>query len=110
MLEEQILKQLKDQHADIRKMSQNIDLLSRKLLEHDVKLNNLVERDEFADFKNEVLKGQDKIITSIKRFDEERISAVALLKIFEDSLEIQRQKIQEHDDTIQQAKAELNIT
>ena len=49
------------------------DKIIKKLLEHDEKLANVVEKDEFQQFRSEMLKGQDKMVAILKRLDDERV-------------------------------------
>jgi len=51
----------------------NEDLILKKLLEHDEKLNSLVEKGEFQELKMDMLTRQDEILTILKKLDEERI-------------------------------------
>jgi len=47
------------------------DLILRKLDEHDKRFDTLEA--DFHDFKNQMLTGQDQMLTILRRLDEERL-------------------------------------
>jgi hypothetical protein len=49
----------------------NEDKIIEKLVEHDKDFVNI--RNDIKDFKEEILQGQDEIITILKRLDENRV-------------------------------------
>ena len=69
------------------------DKIIKKLLEHDEKLKELVTKREFREFRNEVLAGQDKILTIVQRLDQERVFTNEKIKRLEESVKIQQVEI-----------------
>lgn len=67
-----------DQRFD--KHDKKFDQVIAKLIEHDERLDQMVTKTAFNSFRNEMLTGQDKIITILKRLDEERFSIIDWLK------------------------------
>ena len=55
----------------------NEDKIISKLIEHDRKLDEVVTKSEFNDFKDKVLTGQDKMMNILERLDQERIFTTA---------------------------------
>lgn len=49
------------------------DKIIEKLIHLNEKMDNLVTKEEFSKFRNEITNGQDKMITILQRLDEERV-------------------------------------
>lgn len=73
-----------------------------KLLEHDEKIETLVTKPEFQEFRDEVLTGQDKMITILQRLDEERVFTNKWINDIE-------KKVEENKDEIKKLKLRLKI-
>jgi len=71
----------------------NEERIIEKLLEHDEKIAQLVTREEFSVFKNDMMNGQDQMIKILTRLDDERIFTVEWVKKIEKDVEQQREEI-----------------
>ena len=80
----------------------NEDKIITKLMEHDEKFENLATKDELDKFREEVLSGQDAMMTILKRLDEERIFTQKWVREIEE--EVRRQ-----DEEIKKIKLQLKI-
>ncbi|MDI6734438.1 MAG: hypothetical protein QMD50_03065 [Patescibacteria group bacterium] len=81
----------------------NEDKVIQKLIEHDKKLDELVTKTEFHDFKNRIFIAQDEIITILRRLDEERIFTTAWVSRIE-------KEVEEHKEEIAKIKRTLKIS
>ncbi|HLD60917.1 MAG TPA: hypothetical protein VJA27_02175 [Patescibacteria group bacterium] len=87
--------------AGQNKLEVGQDRLFQEVMEHKVKMENFVTKDEFHRFREEMLSGQDAMITILKRLDEERVFTQKWVKEVEEKVEtalkdIQHMKIQLH--------------
>ncbi|OGH69019.1 MAG: hypothetical protein A2754_00980 [Candidatus Magasanikbacteria bacterium RIFCSPHIGHO2_01_FULL_47_8] len=80
----------------------NEDKIIQKLLEQDDKLASIVTKEEFQQTRNEILSGQDTMITILKRLDEERIFANKWIKDIET-------KVARQEEEIRKIKLQLNL-
>ncbi|MBI5728639.1 MAG: hypothetical protein HY983_00095 [Candidatus Magasanikbacteria bacterium] len=116
MNEEKILKKLEghDKQFDIviKKLEQHdqkfaqhdkqFDIVIGKLVEHDAKIDTLATKDDLSALREEMISGQDAMMTVLKRLDEERVYAHERLnKVVE--------KVEEHTKDIRQIKAQLKM-
>lgn len=65
----------------------------KKLLEHDQRFDQMVTKDEFQNFRNEVLAAQDEMIGILRRLDQERIFTTEWVKRIESEVEKQKNEI-----------------
>ncbi len=65
----------------------NEDKIIEKLFDHDRKLDTLVTKNEFHDFRDRVLDTQDEMVTILRRLDEERVSANRWIERIEKEVE-----------------------
>ncbi len=87
----------------------NEDAVIRKLLEHDIKLDALLTRTDFDQFKNTYFNGQDQAMRILTRLDEERVFTNKAIGRIQDELNEQRQKIMEHEEWLTKIKTKLQI-
>ncbi len=80
----------------------NEDKIISKLIEHDRKLDEVVTKSEFNDFKDKVLTGQDKMMNILERLDQERIFTTAWVGRIE-------KEVEEHTREIKNIKQALKI-
>ena len=71
----------------------NEEKIIKKLIEHDGRFDGLVTKTEFQGFKEEVLNGQEKMITILKRLDEERVFTTEWVRRIEKEVEKQKEEI-----------------
>ncbi len=76
------------------KLEVNQDKIIKKLLEHEEKMDTFVTKQEFGAFREEMLRGQDKMVAILERLDDERVFTNKWIKDIEDKVEISRQDIQ----------------
>lgn len=67
----------------------------RKLIEHDVKLDQTVTAAEFSLFRDTVLVNLDEILTIVRRLDSENTAATAWLKRLDAGAGVQATEIAE---------------
>lgn len=72
-----------------------LDMLAKKAIEHDARFDELVTKNEFNDFKDEVLSGQDEMLTILQNLQQE-IPAIA-------------HAVTRHDKDISRIKEHLDI-
>ena len=65
----------------------------QKLIEHDQKLEQLVAKEEFADFRSEVSSTQDEMLKILHRLDQERIFTTKWVQRIESEVEEHRIEI-----------------
>lgn len=65
----------------------------QKLIEHDQRFDQMVTKEEFKNFRNEVLVAQDEMITILRRLDQERIFTTEWVRRIEGEVEKHRQEI-----------------
>jgi len=53
------------------KQEQAIDMLAKKAMEHDSRFDELATKKEFNEFKDQVLEGQDEIVTILQGIQQE---------------------------------------
>ena len=75
------------------KVEASLDKVIKKLVEHDEKFDNMVTKDEFAEFRDEMLNGQDKMMTILQRLDEERIFTNKWIGEIEEQVEESKNEI-----------------
>ena len=80
----------------------NEDKIIAKLVEIDNKLDTFVTKVEFSKFREEVLSGQDVIVTTVKRLDDERLVSHKRVTDLED-------KVEKNTDDIKQVKVQLKM-
>ncbi|MFH1192881.1 MAG: hypothetical protein V1656_01010 [Candidatus Jorgensenbacteria bacterium] len=80
----------------------HFDLIVGKLVEHDKKLDGVVMKDEFQNFKHQVLTAQDEMVTILRRLDQERIFTTAWVGRIE-------KEVEEHTREIKSIKQILKI-
>ncbi|MBI2099357.1 hypothetical protein HYT45_03020 [Candidatus Uhrbacteria bacterium] len=51
----------------------NEDKIINKLLEHDEKLEAMITKEEFNQFRLEILASQDEMVTILRRLDQEMV-------------------------------------
>ncbi|MFA6486463.1 MAG: hypothetical protein WCT40_03805 [Candidatus Magasanikbacteria bacterium] len=85
------------------------DKIIEKLIELDEKVSATVTMVEFGDFKNSFASGQDKMIKILDRLDTERMFTEQWIKRMEEDFETQKHQIQEHEDSLQKIKLQLQI-
>jgi hypothetical protein len=56
-----------------KRLDEKIDRVILQVIKNSEAINKMVTRDEFNEFRNEVLSGQDKMMTILIRLDQERI-------------------------------------
>lgn len=74
----------------------------QKLLEHDERFDSLVTKNEFHEFKDQILTGLDQAMTILKRLDQERIFTIEWVKRIE-------KEVKEHSSEIKHIKQVLKI-
>lgn len=80
---DKINRKLTEHDKKFAKHDASFDKIIDKLLEHDQKMDAFVTKDEFYKFRNEVVTGQDKMITILQRLDEERVFTNVWIKDIE---------------------------
>ncbi|MBS3908906.1 MAG: hypothetical protein KGZ93_04690 [Actinobacteria bacterium] len=80
-----------DQRFD--KIDQRLDGISVKLFEHDQRLDQMVTKDEFYVFRDQVLTGQDEMIAILRRLDQEHVFVIERIKRIEEDVEEHRRKL-----------------
>lgn len=80
----------------------NEDKIIQKLLEHDEKVAQLLTREDFDAFKNDIMNGQDQMIKILTRLDDERIFTIEWVKKIE-------KEVEEHKEEIQKIKLRLKV-
>jgi hypothetical protein len=80
-----------------------------KLIEHDEKLDNMVTKQEFHELREEILQGQDEIITIVKRLDQERVSTIGRIDRIEDRVEQTEKEVGIQRADLNKVKVQLNI-
>jgi uncharacterized protein YjgD (DUF1641 family) len=56
-----------------KRLDEKIDRVILQVIKNSEAINKMVTRDEFNEFRSEVLSGQDKMMTILIRLDQERI-------------------------------------
>ncbi len=64
--------QVKIQNNNL-KLNMNEDKIINKLLEHDEKLEAMITKEEFNQFRLEILASQDEMVTILRRLDQEMV-------------------------------------
>lgn len=80
----------------------NEDKIISKLIEHDKKIDEVVTKTEFAEFRDKVLTGQDRMMNVLERLDQERIFTTAWVGRIE-------KEVEEHTREIKNIKQALKI-
>ena len=75
------------------KIDERLEKVINKLIEHDEKFDNMVTKDEFYQFKDEILTGQDKMMTILQRLDEERVFTNKWIGEIEEQVEESKNEI-----------------
>lgn len=70
-------------------------LIVKKLVEHDEKLDNLVTKEEFGDFKDEFLTTMDEPMLILRRLDQEKL--------------VTTHRLDEHEKEIVRIKATIKL-
>ncbi len=91
----------------------NEEKIIAKLVDHDEQLreikDNMVTKNELAEFKDEYLQGQDEMMTILKRLDEDRIFTHRWVDRIESDLEHTKSRVAQSEDEISKLKTDLKI-
>ena len=85
------------------------DRIIKKLVEHDERMDTFVTKQEFSQFRGEMLSGQDKMIKILDRLDTERIFTVRWVETIEQEIKHQRVEIDRHEEMLTGMKLKLKI-
>lgn len=100
--EEIILQKLETLEQGFAKHDEQLDFLATKLAEHDAKFETLATKADLAQLREEVLSGQDAMMTILKRLDDERVHEYS-------ERQEMKAKLEEHDVDIGQIKTVLKM-
>src|SRR3989338_115914 len=103
MADDIIIQKLQDHDKRFDKIESRLDTLTITVdkltvtaLEHGERLDQMVTKTEFNEFRKEQSTANDQIMTILKRIDEERFATIGWLRRIEDEVEEQKKKTQEH--------------
>ena len=85
------------------------DKVINKLLEHDDRLDKLVTKADFFEFKNGITKVQDEMLGILRRLDQERIFTNEVIRQMQEELRDQKKVSERHETQIQRIKQQLQI-
>ena len=74
--------------------SKRIDKVALQVVRNSEAINRMVTKEEFSEFKEEVLLGQDRIITILERLDQERIFTAEWIRRVEADVEKNKREIE----------------
>jgi chromosome segregation ATPase len=94
-----------DDHFEV--VDDRLDKITDTLLDHSGQFKVLAG--DINHFKQEILQGQDNIITILKRLDEDRVFTAQGLRRLDDEVSEHKVIIREHDVILGKVKTELNI-
>lgn len=72
----------------------NEKFIVQKLLEHDDKLDQMVTKSDFAEFKDKMLTGMDRLASAVERLDGERLFQIHRLDRHEEDIDKIKTKIE----------------
>ena len=78
----------------------------KRLIEHDEKLDNLVTKHDFVDFRDQMLSGQDHILKILTKLDEERIFTIEWVKRIDTEIQRLKSLVAQQQQEIQRLKAQ----
>ncbi|MCD6220407.1 hypothetical protein J7K43_08510 [Candidatus Calescamantes bacterium] len=78
----------------IEENSKRIDKVAIQVVKNSEAINRMVTKEEFSEFKEEVLLGQDRIITILERLDQERIFTAEWIRRVEADVEKNKREIE----------------
>ena len=80
----------------------NEDKIIQKLFEHDEKFERVATKDSVDRLRDEMIRGQEEMITILRRLDQERIFTAEWVRRIE-------KEVEEHREEIKRIKVQLNV-